>query len=104
MDTPLTKWGTNPTKLYDYMSAGRPVICSFNSPNLPIYDANCGYSIEAGHPEKIADALIEFSKLTEHEKYSMGLRGYDYAKEHFNSQKLAKKLENLFLEAVNRAT
>ena len=99
--TPLTKWGSNPTKLYDYMSAGRPVICSFNSPNLPVKDADCGYSIEAGSPQKIVQSLIKFSKLNAEERHLMGLRGYNFAKENFSLNQVARRLEDLMLEEIS---
>lgn len=102
VDLPVTKWGSNPTKLYDYMSSGIPVVCSFNSPNLPILDADCGYSVEANSPQKIAECLIEFSLLEKEERFKMGLKGFEYAFKNYNLQTLAKSLEKTIEGSIKK--
>jgi glycosyltransferase involved in cell wall biosynthesis len=85
-----------PTKLFEYMAAGVPVITS----DLPawrsiIEAANCGLAVDPMNPSKIAEAIDWiFSHPAEAE--AMGRRGRDYAVRNFSWSAEADKLYGLY--------
>lgn len=86
-----------PTKLFEYMSVGLPVIIS----NFPLYDAvieqhKCGISVNPNVVEEIADA-IEYLYKNPAEAKKMGLNGQNAIDEgHYNWETEKTKLLNLY--------
>lgn len=85
-----------PTKLFEYMALGLPVITS----NFPLYTAvverhNCGFCVSPYDPAQIADAL---TYLIEHpdEARAMGQRGRRAIENEYNWTTEAQKLLNFY--------
>ena len=91
-DSPVFRYGVSSNKLFDYMSAGKPVIFSCNSGNNPIADAESGLTVPPQDPEVLADAVIRLFSFSPEERKAMGERGRDYVREEHNITKLAERL------------
>ena len=99
-DAPVYQFGVNLNKLYDYLGAGRPILFAGNSPNDPVKDARAGFTVPPENPALFADAIIDVYGLPPSQRREMGERGLAYAKEHFDTRKLAIKLESIFASAA----
>ena len=85
-----------PTKLFEYMAAGIPVVAS----NFPLWrdiveDAGCGYLVNPMNPGAIADAIIRL--LTNpREANAMGTRGREAVREKYTWDGEKKALLDLY--------
>lgn len=63
----IKKFGASLNKLFEYLASGKPIIsdCEFGYDLIKKY--NCGTVIDSEEPQKIAEAIIEFSKITKEE-------------------------------------
>lgn len=94
----IYRFGISPNKLFDYFSAGRPVICHGHSADNPIDMARAGMSVPPEDPEALAGAVIEMSALSPEERTAMGERGRSYLIENHDIKKLADRFIRLFEE------
>jgi glycosyltransferase involved in cell wall biosynthesis len=91
---PLFRFGVSPNKLFDYFYSGKPLLYAIESGEYhPVDDAGAGIEVAAEDPQAIVDAVLYLKKLTAAERQKMGENGRDYALEHHDYAKLAKKLE-----------
>lgn len=87
----LFEYGVSPNKLFDYMQSGKPILHAIDTKADIVALAQCGISIEAENPSKIADAVTTLYTMTSEEREKLGLNGKEYVQEHFTYQKLAEK-------------
>lgn len=88
-----------PSKLFDSMACGRPVLLSVDGESLAILDeAGAGIYYPAEDGRALANAILEL-KTDPRRGEAMGLRGARYAAEHFSRSTEALKMAH-FLEAV----
>lgn len=91
-----------PTKLFEYMAAGIPVISS----DFPLWkeivaEANCGMVVDPKDPSKIADA-ISWMLAHEDEAEAMGRRGQRAVQERYNWTIEADKLVKFTNELLKK--
>ena len=89
-----------PVKLYEYMSAGIPVVAS----NFPLWKeiiegAECGICVDPLNPEEIAGAIVWLLD-NQKEAERMGLRGRHAVEEKYNWCREEKKLLQLYSELI----
>lgn len=88
---------TIPSKVQTFLAAGRPIIASMNGEGARIItEAQAGISLPAEEPISLAKAIRDISLLTEVERCRLGGNGRQYAKNHFDSRKLADDLLGRF--------
>ena len=81
-----------PNKVFDYMAAGRPVICAIDGVIREVIEqAQAGIFTEPGNAEALADAI---SKMASHPNKGrkMGMAGRIYLEENFSRPQLSKQL------------
>jgi len=94
--------GISPNKLWDYLSAARPVIFStVNGDSLAI-DSKAGLSVEPGNARALADGIEKLYKVDEKIRLKLGENGRKYAELYADLPKLAKKLDYLLKDIVQR--
>nr|WP_285903369.1 glycosyltransferase family 4 protein [Arenibacter sp. H213] len=78
-------------KTFDYMSCRVPVLLAIDgvSRNL-VETANCGIYVEPENAQDIAEKLKAIYRKPE-ELHNMGVNGHEYAKLHFDREKLAQQ-------------
>lgn len=94
------RWGISPNKLFDYMAAGKPVIFAVNSSNSPVDDAKCGIRIEPDDPSAMAEAFVRLRSASPDDRQAMGVRGRQYVEENHSFDRLAQRLEGVFLKLI----
>ena len=61
--SPLFRFGISFNKLFDYLAAGKPVLCDFPCPYNPAIQCGAGISVDAPSSGKIAAAVESMSAL-----------------------------------------
>ena len=85
-----------PTKLFEYMAAGLPVVASDLPTIRPIVETHrCGLLVDPLDPKDIADALSYLLKHPE-EAQEMGQRGYQAVRDHYSWDVEQGKLLDLY--------
>lgn len=78
-------------KTFDYMSCKTPILLAIDGVSRELVeDAQCGIYVEPENPHEIASKLKNIFKQPQDLK-KMGERGYQYARIHFDREKLAEK-------------
>jgi glycosyltransferase involved in cell wall biosynthesis len=91
-DSPLYQYGVSPNKLGDYLAAGRPVVHAISCPYDVIREAQCGVSVPAESPARLAEAVVQLRRLSPEERLAMGQRGRAYAEAHLSMERLGVRL------------
>lgn len=85
-----------PTKIFDYMATGLPVLCS----DFPLYreivdDAKCGWSVDPTRPDLVARAIADLLDRPE-EARKMGERGLAAVRHKYNWESQARRLFDFY--------
>lgn len=92
--------GALPTKLFEIMACGRPVIASAAGEVAAVLDASgAGWSVPPGNAGALADAIVRLARLGPAERATIGARGVGYVAERFHRGALAEQYLRL-LESV----
>jgi colanic acid biosynthesis glycosyl transferase WcaI len=95
-----------PAKLLSIMASGRPVVASVelagDTPKI-VKAANCGYCVEPGEPEKLAQAILDLYKNPSL-RNQFGRNGRLYAERHFSRDTCVKEYERIFSKAIEHAS
>lgn len=87
---------TVPSRLQAYMSSGKPVIAMINGEGADaIKDADCGWSVPAEQPERLADLLRKLSNLSKSELGRKGENGKSYSQKYYDFKSCIDHLEQI---------
>ena len=92
LDLPLYKYGISLNKLFEYLSAARPIIFASNASNNPVADASAGFVVPANDVSAIAEAMQQLQDTPAAERAAMGSRGREYVKREYDYSVLARRL------------
>lgn len=59
--SPLFRFGISFNKIFDYMAAGKPILCDFQCRYNPVVSENAGIAVESGDEEEISRAIDKLS-------------------------------------------
>ena len=89
-----------PTKLFEYMSVGVPVIAAdFPLWRKIVVNAGCGLLVDPLNPQAIADSILYILEHPE-EAEEMGKNGRKAVKEKYNWSREEKKLLGLYMDLL----
>ncbi len=93
---PLDEYKTTyPNKVFDYMAAGRPVVCAIDGVIREVIEAaECGFFAQPGDPAALASAIRTLASDPARSR-EMGLKGRRYVETHFSRSMLAGKLADI---------
>ena len=78
---------TVPQKVQAYLLAGRPLLVAIAGESAEIVQrAAAGVAAQPGHPEQIAAAAVQLSRLPAIERQAMGARGKAFYEEHMSQR------------------
>ena len=92
----LFRFGISFNKIFDYMAAGRPIICDFNCPYNPVIMSHAGIDVASTDPDVIAKTIEKFAQIDqiEYKKYcenaEKAAKEYDFTN---LTEKLLKVIE-----------
>ena len=89
--SPLFRFGISFNKLFDYLAAGKPVLCDFPCPYNPAIQCGAGISVDAPSSGKIAAAVESMSALPQ-ETYQQYCSAARAAAEKYDFRVLTQKL------------
>jgi glycosyltransferase involved in cell wall biosynthesis len=100
----LFKHGVSPNKLYEYMSAGLPIVFAIDTIYDEVAEAQCGFSIPAEAPPALADVLRRIVLTPADQLAAMGERGRQYVQRTHTYEVLAQQYARLFERLDVRAS
>jgi glycosyltransferase involved in cell wall biosynthesis len=92
----LFRYGVSPNKLFEYMSAGLPILFAIDTLYDEVAEAQCGFSIPAEDPQASSDVLRRISQMPRDRLREMGERGRQYVQRTHTYEVLASQYARLF--------
>ncbi|MBK5209053.1 MAG: glycosyltransferase family 4 protein [Flavobacteriaceae bacterium] len=88
-------------KTFDYMSCKKPILLAIDGVSRELVnDAACGVYVEPENTEAIVQGVLKLLGKEKHELNQMGINGYNFAKNHFDREKLAKEYTSKIQEIL----
>ncbi|MEN4054152.1 glycosyltransferase family 4 protein [Sulfurimonas sp. NWX79] len=97
---PLYRYGMSMNKVFDYMSAKKPILFVSNIEDNIIEKSNSGKVIKENNIQLIAKSIKNFSIMSKDELNIYGENGYNYLKDNFSIEVLTNRLEKILKEEV----
>lgn len=91
----MARW---PSKINDYLAAGRPIISTRVGEIEPLFHHEIGLITEA-HPKAFANAMVEVAQEQEKAEY-YGRQARALAEKDLNWERIVAKLENFYKDLV----
>ena len=86
----------SPAKIASYMAAERPIIAVLNGEGGEVIKAaECGWNVNAGDADSLAELVIKLSSTDKQELINKGRKGKEYYDNFFTKEKCLKKLDNI---------
>ena len=94
-DSPLFNM-YSPAKIASYMAAERPIIAVLNGEGGEVIKAaECGWNVNAGDSDSLAELVIKLSSTDKQELINKGRKGKEYYDNFFTKEKCLKKLDDI---------
>lgn len=90
--SPLYAFGISFNKIYDYMSAGIPVVENIGAANSPVREAGCGVVADPADPGSLHVALRQMASASPQQRQAWGRSGARYVAEHLRQADLADRM------------
>jgi glycosyltransferase involved in cell wall biosynthesis len=96
-DLPIYRCGVSPNKVFDYLSAGLPVILAASTPSNPVGASGGGIVVSPGSAAGIAEAVRTLCRMSPDARRAMGLRGREHVARHHDLGHVAHRYLDLFV-------
>ena len=96
-DSPLFRFGISFNKLFEYMAAGRPILCDFPCRYNPVLKANAGVSVDSG---SVDDTVCVIEDLASGRNLSEYARNARKAAELYDFESLSNKLIEIIEQII----
>lgn len=100
----LYRYGMSFNKLCDYAAAGRPILFAGNPGHSLVEEFQCGIVIPPENPPAFSAAIERFLGMTPQQRAEMGRNGTRCARERFDMNMLAERLEHMLLSVTEEAS
>lgn len=88
-------------KTFDYMSCKKPILLAIDGVSRELVNAaGCGVFVEPENTNAIVQGVLELLGKDKNELIEMGTNGYNFAKNHFDREKLAKEYTSKIQEIL----
>ena len=67
----LFRYGISFNKIFEYLAAGKPILCDFNSDFNPVIQNRAGVEVKTANPKDIASEIIRLSQIDKSEYIEM---------------------------------
>ena len=92
VDVPIFSMGVSPTKLNDYMHAGKPIVYSVGDEDNPVSASGCGVCCKPGSAKNVAEGILSIDSLDDSSRREMGRRGRDWLDQNMDITKHASQV------------
>jgi glycosyltransferase involved in cell wall biosynthesis len=92
----LFRYGVSPNKLFEYMSAGLPILFAIDTIHDEVAEAKCGFSIPPEDPCVLAQMLRRIVAMPKDDLREMGERARQYVRRTHTYEVLAQQYARLF--------
>jgi glycosyltransferase involved in cell wall biosynthesis len=92
----LFRYGVSPNKLFEYMSAGLPILFAIDTIHDEVAEAKCGFSIPPEDPYVLAQMLRRIVAMPKDDLREMGERARQYVRRTHTYEVLAQQYACLF--------
>lgn len=98
-DANAFRYGLSPNKLFDYFSAGKPVLMAAAYPTL-VSEAKAGLQYMPGDPTALRKAIVQMMEQPEVERRTMGDHGRDLVETQYSARAITDRYESLLERVV----
>ena len=102
-DLPLYRYGMSMNKMFDYMSAKKPILFVTSMEDSIIKTADAGKTVKPDDIDKISDSILWFSIQDSQTLQKFANNGYIYLKNNFSIEILADKLEKILEDEAKKS-
>jgi glycosyltransferase involved in cell wall biosynthesis len=94
-DLPLYKYGMSMNKVFEYLSAKKPVLFVSAIEDNLIKTADAGAVVTSYRAEEITDVIENFSRMPQEKRDLYGQNGFEYLQKNYTIEVLSDKLEKI---------
>lgn len=95
--SPLFRFGLSFNKIFDYLAAGKPILCDFPANYNPVIMGNAGVAVESADSKDVARKIEEFADM-DSEQYNQYCTSARKTAEEYDFKILTQKL----IDTINR--
>lgn len=99
VDAPVFRFGISSNKLFDFLSARRPIVFCCDAGNDPVREAGAGITVPPGDPHALLDGMRRVAALGTQDRRALGDSGRRWVEANHSyallAQRLARMLDSL---------
>ncbi len=94
---------TIPSKIQAYMFVGKPILAAVPGDASDLVEkAGAGLSCPSENPQRLADSILAFARMSKEERMAMGLRGREHYMQNLSMKAGVDHFERIFRECIEQ--